>query len=101
MLPDFPALKAEIQKIILAKLRHRVDTGDPVISQVKRFTQHEGKEMSYEQRGGATVREGFEKIGGQFEIRITAVPTLVGEKLDAKLEEMAQELISQSAKFFF
>jgi hypothetical protein len=101
MLPDFPVLKTEIQKIILAKLRQRIDTSDSVLSQIKRFTQHEGTEMRYEQHGGEIVQEGFEKIGTQFEITIADVPTLVGEKLDAKLEEIAQEVISQSAKAFF
>lgn len=101
MLPDFPALKAEIQKIVLARLRHRVETGDPVLSQVKRFAQHEGWQMRYEQYGGGTVQEGPEEIGTKFEIPIAEVPFLVGEKLDAKLEEIAQDLISQSAKLFF
>jgi hypothetical protein len=101
MLPDFPALKAEVQKIILAKLRQRIDTGDPLLAQIKRFTQHEGAEMRYEQHGGGVVQEGFEKIGAQFEVLITDVPTLVGEKLDAKLEEIAQQIRSQSAKAFF
>ena len=101
MLPDFPGLKAEVLKISLAKLRHRVDTGDPVLSQVRRFRQHEGSLMQYEQYGGTKVQEGFEKIGTEFTVPLSDVPTLVGEKLDAKLEEMAQELISRSAKAFF
>ncbi len=101
MLPDFPALKAEAYKILLAKLRHRVDTGDPVLSEVRRFKQHEGKTMQYEQQGGGTVQEGFEKIGAEFKVLPADVPNLVGERLDAKLEEMAQELIAQSAKAFF
>jgi len=101
MLPDFPALKAEVLKLVLTKLRQRVDTGDPVLSRVRRFRQHEGTQMRYEQQGGSTVQEGFEKIGTEFTVLPTEVPTLVGEKLDAKLEEMAQELISRSAKAFF
>jgi hypothetical protein len=101
MLPDFTSLKAEIQKIAFAKVRHLVDTGDPVFSQVKRFIQHEGREMRYEQYGGGTVQEGADEIGAKFEIQIADVPTLVGEKFDAKLREMAQELTSQSAKVFF
>jgi hypothetical protein len=101
MLPDFPALKAEAQEIALVKLRHRVDTGDPVLSKVKHFKQHEGQQMRYEQQGGGTVQEGFEKIGAEFKVLPADVPNLVGEKLDAKLEEMAQELIGQSAKAFF
>lgn len=101
MLPDFPALKAELQKVITAGLRKRVDTGDPVFSQAKRVTQHEGKQMRYEQHGGGIVQEEFEEIGARFEVAVTDVPTLVGEKLDKKLEEIAQELISTSAKAFF
>jgi len=101
MLPDFPALKAEIRKILFAKLRHRVDTGDPVLSQVKQFVQHEGRQMRYEQYGGETVQQGLEQIGAKFEIPVADVPLLIGEKLDAKLEEMAQALISELAKNFF
>jgi len=101
MLPDFPALKAEVLKLVLTKLRQRVDTGDPVLSRVGRFRQHEGVQMRYEQQGGAIVQEGFEKIGTEFTVLPAEVPTLIGEKLDAKLEEMAQELISLEAKGFF
>jgi hypothetical protein len=57
--------------------------------------------MRYEQQGGTTVQQGFEKIGSEFTVLPADVPTLVGEKLDAKLEEMAQTFISQSAKAFF
>ena len=101
MLPDFPALKAEVQKVLLARLHKRVDTGDPVLSKIRGLTQHEGREMRYEQHGGVTVREGFQKIGAQFEVVLSDVPNLVGDLLNAKLEEMAEELISQSAKVFF
>jgi hypothetical protein len=101
MLPDFPALKAEALKLVLTKLRQRVDTGDPVLSQIRRLRQHEGTEMRYEQQGGTTVQGGFEKIGTEFTVLPTDVPTLVGEKLDAKLEEIAQELVARSAKAFF
>jgi hypothetical protein len=101
MLPDFPDLKAEVLKIVLAKLRQRVDTGDPVVSQVRRFRQREGSQMRYEQYGGTKVQEGFEKIGTEFTVLPSNVPALVGEKLDAKLEEMAQDLIARSARAFF
>lgn len=101
MLPDFPALKTELQKIILAKLRLRIDTGDPVLAQIKGFIQHEGREMKYEQHGGGTVQEGFEEIGTTFEVPIADVPFLIGGKLNSKLEEIAQAIIAESAKRFF
>jgi hypothetical protein len=101
MLPDFPALKEELHRITIAKLGQLVDAGDPVLSQIKRFRQREGCEMRYEQQGGGTVQEGFEKIGSEFQVSLGEVPTLIGEKLDAKLQEMANQIGSQSAKMFF
>jgi hypothetical protein len=101
MLPDFPELKAEVQKFVLAKLRSLVDTGDPVLRQIKGFNQHEGQKMQYEQQGYGTVQDDFERIGTQFEIPIGDVPNLVGEKLDATLAAIAEDLVRQSAKLFF
>jgi hypothetical protein len=101
MLPDFPELKTEVQKIALAKLRHRVNTIDPVLSQVKRFTQHEGRELRYERVNAPTVQNGPEALQTKFDVHIADVPYLVGEKLDAKLEEIAQEMAAQQAKLFF
>src|SRR2546428_5268005 len=101
MLPDFPAFNAEVEKIATARLRERVDSGDPVLSQIKKIRQREGVQMRYEQHGGGTVQEGFENFGAQFEVSIAEVPTLVGEKFDAKLENIAQELVTHLATAFF
>jgi hypothetical protein len=72
-----------------------------VFAKVKVLTQREGRQMRYEQHGGWTVQEGFEEIGTHFQVRVTDVPNLVGAKLDAKIEEIAQALISQSARAFY
>lgn len=101
MLPDFPGLKSELERAIVARLRYRVDTGDSVFSLVKKFIQHEGTLMQVERHGQETVREGYEEIGTEFTVPIADVPNLVGGKLDAKLEEIAQNLISKSARAFF
>ena len=101
MLPDFPELKAELRKILLSRIRHRTKTIDPVVSQIRRFTQHEGRELRYERVDAPTVQEGPNVIQAKFEVQMADVPNLVGEKLDAKLEEMAQEMASQEAKLFF
>jgi len=101
MLPDFPSLKAEMQKLVEAKMHHLVDTGDPVLSQIKRYTQHEGTDTQYEQHGGKTVRSGPEEIGVAFEVKMEEIPELVGEKLDAKLKAIAQEITSKQAQSFF
>jgi len=101
MLPDFPELKAELERITVAKIRHRTKTIDPVLSQIKRFTQHEGQEFRYERVDAPTTQNGPEVIQSKFEVQVAEVPYLVGEKLEAKIEEMAQELAAQEGKLFF
>jgi len=101
MLPDFPALKLELRKVILAGLAKRIHTGDPVLAEIKHFRQNEGTLMRYEQQGGKTVEEGFEKMGAEFTILPEEVPDLVGQKLNVKLEEIAQKMIEITAKSFF
>lgn len=101
MLPDFPKLKSEIHARLLAKIRHRVDSADPVVSQVKRFRQHEGREMRYERIDAPPVQNGPEEIGAKFQILLSEVLDLTGAKLDAKIDEMAQDLSKQQAAMFF
>ena len=101
MLPDFPELKAELGKIVLAGLAKCIHTGDPVLAEIKHFRQHEGTQMRYEQQGGNVVQEGFEMMGAEFTILPEEVPDLVGPKLNAKLEEIARKMVEIEAKSFF
>jgi len=57
--------------------------------------------MRYEQYGGTVVQEGPDKIGTMVEIQLAEVPGLIGARFEAKLESMAQGLISESARAFF
>lgn len=101
MLPDFPKLRAEVHEQILTALRRRIDNIDPILSKVRRFTQHEGRSMRYERIDAPPAESGPEEITAPFQVLLSDVPDLVGRKLHDKLEEMAQELAKQQAKMFF
>jgi hypothetical protein len=101
MLPDFPRLKGKLERVSLAKLRRRVDSGDPVLSQIRRMRQHEGRSFSHEQLGGTKGEGEAQEFQSKFEISFAEVPGLTLQKLDQKLDELAQSIIPQQAKYFF
>ena len=101
MLPDFPSLKEEVGRHLEAKLRNRAKTLDPVLSQIKSFSQHEGRDLRYERVDAPIKESGPEVIQAKFEVLLADVPFLLGEKLDAKMEEMAKELAAQQAGMLF
>jgi hypothetical protein len=101
MLPDFPKLKAEVHRDVLARIRRRADSADSVVSQIKRLSQHEGRDMRYDRIDAPPVESGPEELGARFEVLVSEVPDLIGPKLDAKIEEIAQEIAKQQAKMFF
>lgn len=101
MLPDFPKLKAEVHRDVLARIRRRADSADPVVSQIRRFSQHEGRDMRYDRVDAPPAESGPEEMGASFEVLLSDVPDLIGPKLDAKIEEIAQEIAKQEAKMFF
>jgi hypothetical protein len=101
MLPDFPKLKTEVHRDVLSRIRRRADSADSVVSQIKRLSQHEGRDMRYDRIDAPPVEGGPEELGARFEVLVSEVPDLIGLKLDAKIEEIAQEIAKQEANMFF
>lgn len=101
MLPDFPALKEEVSQRLNAAIRQRANILEPVLSQIKTFNQHEGRALRYERFDAPPKQSDPEMIEVRFEVPVADVPLLLGEKLDAKLEEMAKELAAQQARMLF
>ena len=101
MLPDFPKLKTEVHRDVLAKIRRKVNQADSVLAEIKTFTQHEGRDMRYERVDAPPVQSGPEEIGAKFQVSLVEVPDLIGPKLNAKLDEIAQEIAKQQAGMVF
>jgi hypothetical protein len=103
VLPDFPELKAELDNHIRVKLRRKMDARDSVVSQVRQHTQHEGLIQRYKQLGpdGKVVEEGFEVLSTEFVTSVDEIPTLVGNNLEKKLDEIAEKTAANLAAAFY
>ena len=90
VLPDFPDLKKLIMQEASARIRELIHQHHPILAEIKSRTQYEGRSMRYEQVGYGEKQENLQMHSFPVEIRFDEVPTLTGEKLDAKLEGLAR-----------
>lgn len=101
MLPDFPVTKREIHKNVALAMEHMERTKTPMLSEIKTFVQHEGKVHSYDRIGATSVSEGYEEIAIPVTIQLTEIPELVGEKFNAKIEAIADQLARKRMEMFY
>ena len=90
MLPDFPELKQSVMQEASAKIRKLIHRDHPILAEIKTRTQHEGRSMRYEQVGYGEKQEDLTHHSFPIEVKFDEVPTLIGEKLDEKLEGLAR-----------
>jgi hypothetical protein len=89
MLPDFPELKKTVLEDFFATMRRMIREQHPVLASIKTYTQHEGRSMRYEQVGYGEKHEELQAHSFPIEIKIEEVPTLTGDKLNAKMQLLA------------
>ena len=68
-------------KIASVTIRRMVRASDPILAQVRTFTQHEGLNLRYERLQAAPIESGPQRIQIPVELEPEEVPTLVGEHL--------------------
>jgi hypothetical protein len=101
MLPDFPQSKREIRKR-LVQLTERLEREKaPLLAEIKGFIQHEGKVHSYDRIKADPVTEGFEEIAIPVTIELSEMPDLVGEKLFAKIDALADQVARKRMEMFY
>ena len=102
MLPDFPASKTEIRKHIMRATEQAERAKAPLLAKIKSFAQHEGTAHSYDRIGAKAVTdEGFEAIAIPVTIDVSEIPDLVGEKLAAKIDAVADGLARKRMEMFY
>ena len=103
MLPDFPKLRKEMSGHLMVKLHAMVQEKEPILADIRGITQHEGDITAYDQLTGEGVRivtEGFKEVQSAFVTRFEVVPGLVGERLDAKLAGIADDIARHLSESF-
>jgi len=101
MLPDFPKSRRQVAERIRLSLHLKVQNRSPLLTLGLNLTQHEGALHSYDAWSGEqskTLTEGFKEMSVPIEIRIDEVPTLIGPKLDEKLDKVAEEFARQQSE---
>jgi hypothetical protein len=103
MLPDFPKSRLELAEYLMLKLYSLVQQKEPIFGEISGITQHEGDIIAYDQmmeNGVRIVSEGFREGRTEIITSIADIPELVGAKLDAKLDGIAEDMARQFADHF-
>lgn len=104
MLPDFPKTRREIYQKLRLRMDLSVQGKSPLRALGSRITQHEGTLHSYEQStdtGIRSVTEGLQEVAVPIEVKIDEIPDLLGEKLFARIEAIAEEAARQVSQITF
>ena len=83
-----------------AKIRKLIRRDHPILAEIKTRMQYEGRSMRYEQVGYGEKLEDLNHQSFPIEIKFDEVPTLLGEKLDEKLEGLARAVGEHQMKTF-
>jgi hypothetical protein len=101
VLPDFLSLRRELEKHLIVRLTAMVHQKEPILAQITGLTLQEGDTIAYDQMteaGMRTVSEDFKEGRAEFSVAYKEVATLSGEKLEAKLNEIAEDLARQHSE---
>jgi hypothetical protein len=100
MLPDFPQLKCELRDGILRAIHRASRMKAPLLAEIKTLVQHEGTAHSYDRIDAPSKTDAYEQIGVPIEITFAEVPDLVGERLAAKIDAVAEDIARQEMELF-
>jgi hypothetical protein len=98
VLPDIPKTKAEISRQLRLRIRSVARSLNPFLRMGTTVIQHEGFTHSYEQLGTGIVEEQLKEHAIPIEIRFSEVPDLIGDKLTAKVDAIADELARRTSQ---
>lgn len=101
MLPDCPALKAEIQTVLIRYLRIQVHRRLGVFSDVPRQIVHEGESLRTSRADGTTEDSEMKAASAEMMMKYSDVPSSTPRERIAKLNKMADEMASQMAEHLF
>jgi hypothetical protein len=101
VLPDFPKSKAELMRAIIKRIMAHEIRQHPLLAQIKTFTQHEGNTITYDQIGYGSKSQEAEQKAIKVDIQLDEIPTLLGDELDKKLIQLADQSGTLKMKSLF
>lgn len=101
MLPDFPAMRRILDDAARFRLHMKARSMSVIASLIPSITQHEGSLMSYHQVGTGTITHGYDELITPLQFPLEEIPSMVGEKLEAKLDALADVMAKQTSDLFY
>lgn len=101
MLPDFPKIKKDLDKIARAHLRACIHSIDPVLAKMPSSIQHEGDTRSYETVDRQEVPLNYERTESVLNIPFAELIELSINDIFNKLGECAEEFARSMSKQFY
>lgn len=98
MLPDILKTKADIARQLRLRIRSVARNLNPFLRMGTTVIQHEGFTHSYEQMGAGIVEESLKEHAIPIEIKFSEVPDLIGDRLTAKVDAIADELARRTSQ---
>lgn len=98
MLPDYPQLKKQMNKRVVAILRHKIAIRAPVVAEIRSVPQHEGDKCTYETAEGDIKELDYKNVGVGVEIPFVHIPAFGIAELRQKIAEMAEGIARQQMK---
>ncbi len=101
VLPDFPAFKKELQKIVTQRMRRSVNREAVIFSMVRHFASHEGDSFTIHRSDGTSEKHSYRETAAAFTIDKKDLATLSADALASKIDKAAEDMAAQTERAIF
>lgn len=95
MIPDFPTLKQQLNKIMANVVTHQIHEISPMIQRASKKILFEGNKMAIQREDGEFELSEMEKVEAMIQLEKDELLNLTPEQLDEKMQTMANEMAIQ------
>jgi hypothetical protein len=96
MLPDFPDIKKQINRIQRIIMTSEFDKRAPLLKTMRQLVQQEGDRHEYETEDGDYVTEPYHEVKAPIEIKIADLGTITMANFRDRIEKAVDEMARQS-----
>lgn len=101
MLPDFPNLKKDIHKYFLMRAFENARSSDPLLANIRHYTQHEGHDGTYETMDGYIRPKDYQTFEAGYQITADEIIGSDFEVMLKKFYDMGLDAASKVARYSF
>ena len=101
MLPDFPGVREQANKLLGHRFQQQVAAGTGVMREIRTVVMHEGHRMELHRADGSTERRSLKKMGTTISIRTDDLARDGLQAVLAAMDVAATDLADKQSSFFY